>query len=75
MQISDQLKSANLHNGVLTTYQLPACAIGYEGISVLILAAADVHDLDVPQQQSIVDWIHAGGNLVFIPGPDDLADR
>lgn len=72
LKIHEQLSDANLHNGVLTTLELPANAVGYEGINALILAAPNLHDLDDAQQKSIVAWIAAGGNLLFIPDTDDL---
>ncbi|MGD1276917.1 MAG: hypothetical protein ABR964_06815 [Tepidisphaeraceae bacterium] len=70
--IQAQLAAARLASGILNTVKLPASAVGYEGISVLVLAAADLRQLDDAQQRAIVDWAAAGGNLVLIPSADPL---
>jgi hypothetical protein len=68
--VQDQLTRAGLASGILALPSLPANSIGYESISVLTLAAADLRNLDGPQQHAIIDWIHRGGNLLIIPGTD-----
>jgi hypothetical protein len=70
--LKTQLAQANLPAGVIDQARVPNAAIGLEGISVLILSAADFRDFDSGQEKAIVDWIAAGGNLVVIPGPEAL---
>ncbi|MDP9174365.1 MAG: hypothetical protein M3O30_10945 [Planctomycetota bacterium] len=72
LQLKTQLARANLPSGILNDIQLPAAAVGYEGINALILIAPDLHNIDAIQQQAILDWIRAGGNLVLIPSSDPL---
>lgn len=67
-----QFSRANLVSGILNSSKLPDNAIGYEGISLLVLAAADFRELDALQRHAMVDWVNAGGNLVVIPGAQPL---
>jgi len=67
-----QLRRAGLVSGILGSLKLPSNAIGYEGISLLVLDAGDFADFDLLQQRCIVDWVRRGGNLVVIPGTDAL---
>jgi hypothetical protein len=72
LALKTQLAQANLIAGVIEPARLPNSAVGLEGISVLILSAADFRDFDAGQEKAIVDWIAAGGNLVVIPGPEPV---
>jgi hypothetical protein len=72
MQLKSQLKSANLESGLLDDIKLPAAGAGYEGISALILIAPNLNNIDSVQQQSILNWVYGGGNLLLIPGSDPL---
>jgi hypothetical protein len=67
-----QLHRAGLISGIVASLKLPSNAIGYEGISVLILDDGDFSDFDLLQQRSVIDWVARGGNLVVIPGTDAL---
>ena len=50
---------------------LPARAIDYEGINLLVLGDPGASDLQAMQRQAIVEWVRAGGTLVFNPSPGD----
>jgi hypothetical protein len=72
MLLQAQLHRAGLVSGIIGSLKLPANAIGYEGISILVLDGGDFSDFDLLQQKSVVDWVIRGGNLVVIPGTDSL---
>lgn len=52
----------------LPTRMLPRSPIGYDCIDVLFLNQADLGQIDGEQQQAIVDWVRAGGNVLVTPG-------
>lgn len=58
--------------GSLPPAQLPASAVGYEGLDLLILGAADLARMDAAVQRAIVDWVYAGGTLLCWPGTAPL---
>jgi hypothetical protein len=68
MQLQAQLDRAGLVGGILDPIRLPANFVGYDGVSVLVLVAADMNELKPEQEQAIVQWVRCGGNLVMIPG-------
>ncbi len=68
MQLQGQLDRAGLVGGILDPIRLPANFVGYDGISVLVLAAADLTELKPEQEEAILQWVSGGGNLVVIPG-------
>ncbi|MBI5368684.1 MAG: hypothetical protein HZA54_16735 [Planctomycetes bacterium] len=51
---------------------LPDRWIGYDRIDVLALLDVAANELADDQKRAILDWVHAGGNLVICPGPDPL---
>ena len=55
----------------LAPANLPARAIDYDGINLLVLGDPGVINLNTMQRQAIVDWVRAGGTLLFTPGPGD----
>ena len=50
---------------------LPARAIDYEGFNLIVLGDPGATDLNAMQRQAIVEWVRAGGTLVFTPSPGD----
>lgn len=68
MRLQAQLNGAGLAGGILDPIRLPANFIGYDGVSALVLVAADLAELKPEQEQAILRWVRRGGNLVFIPG-------
>jgi len=76
LRLQGQLDRAGILAGVLDPMRLPANFAGYDGVSVVILAAADLAELTGVQDQAIVEWVRRGGNLVVIPGttPPPLRD-
>jgi hypothetical protein len=75
LRLQGQLDRAGIAAGVLDPMRLPANFAGYDGVSVLILAAADLAQLTGVQNQAIVEWVRRGGNLVVIPGTTPLPPR
>ena len=55
----------------LAPVNLPARAIDYEGINLLVLGEPGGAGLNAMQRQAIVEWVRAGGTLVFAPSPGD----
>src|SRR5207247_2556439 len=57
------------HNGIKTCFipqsLLPAVAIGYDSLDLLILNQPDLVRINVDQQRAIADWVRAGGLLVL----------
>jgi hypothetical protein len=72
MLLQAQLHRAGLVSGILGSLKLPSNAIGYEGISILVLDDGDFSDFDLLQQRCVVDWVGRGGYLLVIPGTDAL---
>ncbi|MGA2442333.1 MAG: hypothetical protein ABSH08_15375 [Tepidisphaeraceae bacterium] len=75
LRLQGQLDRAGILAGVLDPMKLPANFAGYDGVSVLILAAADLAELTGVQDQAIVEWVRRGGNLVVIPGTTPLPTK
>jgi len=67
LALKAQLQRAGISAGVLDPLRLPANFAGYDGISLLILAAPDLDQLKYDQEQAILQWIARGGNLLLIP--------
>ena len=55
----------------LAPANLPARAIDYDGVNLLVLGDPGAIDLHTMQRQAIVDWVRTGGTLLFTPGPGD----
>jgi hypothetical protein len=75
LRMQGQLDRAGINAGVLDPMRLPANFAGYDGVSVLVLAAADLAQLTGVQDQAIVEWVRRGGNLVVIPGTTPLPPK
>lgn len=58
--------------GALPANRLPAAAVAYDSLDLLILGAPDLARMDLAAQQAIADWVYAGGSLLFWPGTDPL---
>jgi hypothetical protein len=63
-----QLSEMTNGTGELDISRLPAAAIGYDALDLLVLDAPDWSQASADQQTAIVDWVRAGGNLVVWPG-------
>jgi len=70
--LHDQLTAAGFESGALQTDRLPYQAIGYDGVTLLILDAMDFRQFNFSQQSAILQWISAGGCLLVWPGLDPL---
>ena len=55
----------------LAPANLPARAIDYDGVNLLVLGDPGPIDLNPMQRRAIIDWVRAGGTLIFTPGPSD----
>jgi hypothetical protein len=75
VRLKAQLARAGLASGLLDENRLPTSSVGYEGISVLVLTDPNLQDIEPLQQQAILNWVHAGGSLVVIPGTNPLPAR
>jgi hypothetical protein len=60
---------------------LPTAAIGYDAIDLLVLNQPNLNTvggssgdppIDATQQQAMIDWVRAGGNLMLWPGETGL---
>lgn len=60
--------------GYLPPRLLPRSAIGYDGIECLFLNQPDLDELEIEQQRAILDWVRAGGRLLFAPSDRPLPD-
>jgi hypothetical protein len=70
--LATQLSSDRVTVAYLPPQRLPAVPVGYEGIDVLMLNAPDVNRIAIDQQEAIMQWVRAGGNLVMWPGPEPV---
>jgi hypothetical protein len=68
-----QFQQAGLEADYLPQERLPAVAMGYEGLDVLVLNRPDMTHLGLDQQQAIVNWVRAGGSLVLWAAADPFA--
>jgi hypothetical protein len=68
LRLQAQLEKGGLAAGILDPIKLPENFAGYDGVSVLVLVAADFGELKPEQEQGILRWVERGGNLVVIPG-------
>lgn len=75
------LRSANGANGQraeqaavanISPAELPAVPLGFEGVDILVLAGLTAQEMDAPQQKAVVDWVKAGGQLLYWPGDQPL---
>jgi len=75
LALQTQLSRASVAAGILNQIKLPANFAGYDGISVLVLAAADLPALTPDQEEAILRWVRSGGNLLVIPGTLPLPEK
>jgi hypothetical protein len=68
LRLQAQMDRAGLVAGILNPIRLPANFAGYDGITVLVLVAADFSELKSEQELAILRWVEGGGVLVVIPG-------
>jgi hypothetical protein len=68
LRLQSQMDRAGLMAGILNPIRLPANFVGYDGITVLVLVAADFSELKSEQELAILRWVEGGGVLVAIPG-------
>lgn len=69
--------------GYLLSNFLPSAGIGYDAIDLLVLNQPNLNTvaggsepaIDPTQQQAIVDWIRAGGNLLIWPGDNGFPSQ
>lgn len=62
------LPHSALRTGFLEMEALPTSPMGYDAADVVVLNAADLNLLSDDQQQALVDWVRAGGKLLYWPG-------
>lgn len=55
-------------NNALGFSDLPERRQGYEAVDVIILGSLPAEQITVLQQRAIIEWVRAGGLLVFSPG-------
>ena len=72
--ITDLLPAARLTAAHIDPADLPENPIGYDCLDVLVLNAPDLTALSPDQQQAIVRWVRAGGNLLLWPGDDPVPE-
>lgn len=72
--VTNALPGAQLSAGHIESAELPTSAIGYDCLDVLVLNAPDFSALLSEQQQAIVEWVRAGGNLLLWPGDLPVPD-
>lgn len=69
--------------GYLPPNFLPSAGMGYDAIDLLVLNQPNLNTvpsgsepaIDPTQQQAIVDWVRAGGNLLIWPGDNGFPSR
>jgi len=69
--------------GYLPSNFLPSAGIGYDAIDLLVLNQPNLNPvaggtepaIDPTQQQAIVDWVRAGGNLLIWPSDNGFPSR
>jgi hypothetical protein len=72
--VTDALPGARLAAAHVEQDELPTAAIGYDCLDVLVLNAPDLSLLGPEQQQAIVEWLRAGGNLLLWPGDKPIPE-
>jgi hypothetical protein len=75
LRLQGQLDRAGLVAGILNPIRLPANFVGYDGITVLVLVAADFSELKSEQELAILRWVEGGGVLLVIPGTGAFPTR
>jgi hypothetical protein len=72
--LGGQMGSTPVETTYLPPRLLPRSSIGYDSLDLLILNRPDLAKMEADQQKAILDWVHAGGNLLLWPGDDPLPD-
>ena len=52
--------------------ELPAAAIGYDGVDLLVLDGNTIDAMDRDQQDAVVAYVYGGGRLILWPGSSPL---
>ena len=68
----DGVPGAMIQSGYLDPADLPADAIGYDCLDVLVLNAPNFTALSDEQHQALADWVRSGGNLLLWPSEDPV---
>lgn len=68
--LSAQLNYDRGKTGFVTPVRLPAVAIGYDNLDLLLLNEPDLSRINIDQQRAIADWVRAGGTLLVLAGAD-----
>lgn len=64
----DSVRQSGLSEaGFLPPRFLPRSSIGYDSIDCLFLNQPDIDALEADQQRAILDWVRAGGSLLYTP--------
>ena len=58
--------------GFVPEDRLPAAAVGYDGLDLLVLNRPDVSAMSADQRRALADWVRGGGSLLVWPGDDPL---
>lgn len=58
--------------GYLPVRFLPRAAIGYDAIDILYLDQPKLAELEPEQKRAMLDWVRAGGSLLFSPGQETV---
>jgi hypothetical protein len=61
-------QSGVAHSAYLPAHLLPRDAIGLDALDILFLNKPNLDELDVDQQYAILNWVRAGGSVLFTPG-------
>lgn len=72
--LESQMTQSNVTCGFLPLPYMPSVSQGLDAIDLLILNGPNLSKLDADQQSAIVQWVRAGGTLVFWPGNDPLPE-
>jgi len=71
-QVKSQLEEISIRSGYLPRYRLPENPVPYDGVSALVLDKPDFRQFPIEQQQALLDWVRAGGQLILWPGTDPI---
>jgi hypothetical protein len=75
--LQGQLEQAQTRTGYLPPQRLPAAAVGYDALDLLLLNQPDLtgvgqQAISIDQQRAITDWVRAGGVLLIVPGAEPV---
>jgi hypothetical protein len=61
-------QSGAAQSAYLPPHLLPREAMGFDALEILFLNKPNLVDLDIDQQHAILNWVRAGGSMLFTPG-------